>query len=117
MFSAMLQEACYFKLVWHQEAAGFLLAFAPGAGYDSLNYRWFSARFEWFTYIDCIVIAPACVGFGFGRALYKEDLGERNAWLGCMQRALEQQPFDAAFKKYLLEQLEIPAERIRKTSQ
>ena len=38
---------------------------------------------------------------------------ERDAWLTCMQRAIEQQPFAADFKQYLLEQLAIPAERIR----
>ena len=39
---------------------------------------------------------------------------ERDAWLGCMARAVEKQPFDPAFKVYLLEQLAVPAERCRK---
>ena len=39
---------------------------------------------------------------------------ERDAWLLCMERAIERQPFAAAFKRYLLEQLGVPAERIRR---
>ncbi|MBL4580465.1 MAG: group II truncated hemoglobin [Gammaproteobacteria bacterium] len=41
---------------------------------------------------------------------------ERDAWLLCMQRAAELQPYKPSFKKYLLEQLALPAERIRATS-
>jgi len=41
---------------------------------------------------------------------------ERDAWLLCMFHALEQQPsYTQAFKKYMLQQLAIPAERIRLT--
>jgi len=35
---------------------------------------------------------------------------ERDAWLLCMEKALEEQPYDRAFKQYLLEQLAVPAE-------
>ncbi len=38
---------------------------------------------------------------------------ERDAWLVCMQQAIERQPFETDFKRYLLEQLGVPAERIR----
>jgi len=38
---------------------------------------------------------------------------ERDAWLGCMMRAIARQPLSDAFKDYLFEQLCIPAERIR----
>ncbi|NRB39055.1 MAG: group II truncated hemoglobin [Pseudomonadales bacterium] len=38
---------------------------------------------------------------------------ERDAWLLCMEKALESQPFDEDFKRYLLEQLFVPAERSR----
>jgi len=39
--------------------------------------------------------------------------GERDAWLVCMQHAIAEQPYAADFKRYLLEQLAVPAERIR----
>ena len=38
---------------------------------------------------------------------------ERDAWLLCMQEALKTQPYTAEFKKYLMEQLYVPAERSR----
>ncbi|BFM18046.1 group II truncated hemoglobin [Maricurvus nonylphenolicus] len=43
------------------------------------------------------------------------DIGvdERDAWLLCMEKALEDQPFADDFKTYLLEQLFVPAERSR----
>jgi len=40
---------------------------------------------------------------------------ERDAWLFCMKKAVDEQAFPDSFKTYLLEQLFIPAERIRQT--
>lgn len=62
---------------WHQVIEGdtgvraFLLAFAPGADYDSPNYRWFEARGGRFLYVDRVVVAAAAQGQGCGRQLYK----------------------------------------------
>lgn len=41
---------------------------------------------------------------------------ERDAWLLCMKKAADDQPYQESFKKYLLEQLYVPAERIRQVS-
>lgn len=43
------------------------------------------------------------------------DVGEdgRDAWLFCMQKALEEVDYEPAFKRYMLRALAIPAERIR----
>lgn len=38
---------------------------------------------------------------------------ERDAWMLCMEKAVAEQPYDDAFKHYLLKQLFIPAERVR----
>ncbi len=38
---------------------------------------------------------------------------DRDAWLGCMERAIARQPYEPEFAAYLLAQLAIPAERIR----
>ncbi len=38
---------------------------------------------------------------------------ERDAWLLCMQRAVDAQPYADSFKLYLMRQLAIPAERVR----
>ena len=37
---------------------------------------------------------------------------ERDAWLECMARAIDRQPYTPAFASYLLTQLRVPAERI-----
>lgn len=41
------------------------------------------------------------------------DTAGRDAWLACMQRAVEQQPFADDFRRYLMEQIHVPAERSR----
>ena len=41
---------------------------------------------------------------------------ERDAWLLCMDKALNQQDYDESFKDYLKKQFRFPAEMIRKTS-
>lgn len=49
---------------------GFVLALAPGHGYTSENYAWFSAHRPGSLYVDRVVVAPAAHGRGVGRALY-----------------------------------------------
>lgn len=39
---------------------------------------------------------------------------ERDQWLTCMAETVAGQPFDAAFKTYLMEQLFVPAEGVRR---
>jgi len=51
-------------------AAGFVLAMAPDAGYESPNFRWFKSRFEAFLYVDRVIVDAAHRGRGLARALY-----------------------------------------------
>ena len=39
---------------------------------------------------------------------------ERDLWLTCMAETVAEQPFEPAFKKYLMEQLFVPAEAVRR---
>ena len=39
---------------------------------------------------------------------------EHDTWLVCMQESIEEQPFRPDFKHYLLEQLRVPAEGVRR---
>lgn len=39
-------------------------------------------------------------------------VGESDAWLLCMQKAVDAQPYDPEFKMYLIAQLRVPAQRI-----
>ena len=50
--------------------AGFVLALAPGAAYDSENYRFFEGRGVASLYVDRIVIAESERGAGIGQVLY-----------------------------------------------
>ena len=45
------------------------------------------------------------------------DTPKRDQWLTCMSESVAEQPFDASFKKYLMEQLFVPAEAVRRRSQ
>lgn len=72
-------------------------------------------------------------GWMGGENLYREKYGainiprdhshlaigeaERDAWLRCMKNALIKQNYPEDFKAYLLQQLAMPAERIRAVSQ
>jgi predicted GNAT superfamily acetyltransferase len=66
---------------------GFLLAFADGAPYDSINYRWFAARLKRFVYIDRVVVDAAQRGAGVGREFYRRAEAYATAagcaWLVC----------------------------------
>jgi predicted GNAT superfamily acetyltransferase len=52
------------------EVAAFAVAIAPGTAYDSENYRWFSAHFERFLYLDRVVVADSLSRRGIGAQLY-----------------------------------------------
>lgn len=52
----------------------FLLALREGAAYDSVNYRWFAARYPRFLYVDRVVIDPAARGQGLADRLYDDLL-------------------------------------------
>lgn len=54
------------------EFAGFCWVLGPGRPYDSLNYRWFSARYDDFVYLDRIAVHDHMRRHGVGRALYGE---------------------------------------------
>lgn len=49
---------------------GFVLALAPGAAYDSENYRWFEGRGTDHLYVDRIVVATAHRQRGIAGMLY-----------------------------------------------
>lgn len=69
-------QSCYHRGVERDgRVAAFLLAFAAGADYDSVNYRWFAGRYPRFVYVDRIVVGAALRGQGAGKRLY-DDLIE-----------------------------------------
>ena len=38
---------------------------------------------------------------------------DKDAWMNCMQQAVTAQPWEEDFKRYFMQQLAIPAERVR----
>ena len=46
-------------------------------------------------------------------ARFAIDEAERDAWLLCMARAVDEQPWAPAFKAYFLRAIAVPAERVR----
>ena len=71
---AAITRECSIVLVVEVEGAvvGFCLVLPPGASYRSVNYAWFSARYDDFIYLDRVAVAPEHRGSGLGSRLYEE---------------------------------------------
>ena len=63
-----------------ERLAGFAIMIARGTVYDSINYAWFTERYDDFGYLDRIVVDPAFRRFGVGSSLYDaaEDASSRH---------------------------------------
>lgn len=59
------------------DVAAFALAYGPGATYDSVNYRWFSERYDDFVYLDRIVVGETFRRRGIATNMY--DAAEAQA--------------------------------------
>jgi predicted GNAT superfamily acetyltransferase len=72
-YARLLRESAYGRVVDDDGVVvAFLLAFREGADYDSVNYRWFDARYEAFLYVDRVVVAASHQGRGLGNLLYDD---------------------------------------------
>ena len=49
-------------------------------------------------------------------ARFPIDVAERDAWLLCMARAVDEQPWAESFKTYFMRVIAVPAERVRTAS-
>ena len=82
---------------------GFLMAFADGVPYDSVNYQWFASRFKRFVYIDRVVVSGALRGAGIGSDFYglAEAYAAKSniAWLVCEVDVEPPNPGSLAFHK------------------
>lgn len=54
------------------EVVGFCVVLPPGTEYSSVNYRWFSERYDDFVYLDRVAVSDSHRGRGIGTALYAE---------------------------------------------
>ena len=72
-FRSFTGEAAYFRIaLLDADLAGYLVAFAPGAGYDSVNYLWFQERYSDFLYIDRIAVAENARRHRVASSLYQD---------------------------------------------
>jgi hypothetical protein len=69
--------------------AGFCLVLGSDSSYDSVNYRWFTDRYDDFMYLDRVAFAASHRGQGLGTQLYAEVDRVMSALGGVSQLALE----------------------------
>ena len=67
---------------------GFCLVMPSDAPYDSVNFRWFTERYDDFMYLDRVAFDAEAQGRGFGTLLYAEVV-RAMAELGSTRLALE----------------------------
>ncbi len=70
------------------DIVGFCLVMTSGSRYDSVNYRWFTERYDDFMYLDRVAFDAGAQGRGFGTLLYAE-VDRLMAERGESQLALE----------------------------
>lgn len=93
---------------------GFLLAMRSGADYVNDNFRWFSARYPRFVYVDRIVVSSGFSGRGIGSALYDDLLDaarhDADAHVVCEYNIEPPNPASAKFHmKYGFEEVGVLA--------
>ncbi len=67
------QLSTYFRVVEeNDEILACLLVLSPGQEYQSMNYKWFSARYEEFLYVDRIMVDVRGRRRGFASLLYQD---------------------------------------------
>ena len=71
LLADMLSKA-FFSVTEAAGEDGYLIAFDQSAEYDSVNFRWFQARYDRIVYIDRVVVAPHARGRGLARRFYVE---------------------------------------------
>ena len=72
-FQDFTRSAAYFRVAsLADHVAGYLVAFAPGAHYDSVNFLWFQERYRNFIYIDRIAVAANARRHGVASHLYRD---------------------------------------------
>lgn len=101
-FEVFLRDAAYFRVAVGDDdrMQGFLVALAPGASYNSPNFRWFEQRYSQFAYIDRIAVAREHRGRGIAATLYDDLAGFARGWarqLACEVNLRPANPGSLAF--------------------
>ncbi len=86
------------------ELLGFMIGFFEGSDYASDNYRWFSARYERFAYVDRVAVSDSARRLGVASALYADfvtTIGESRALMTCEVNLRPPNPGSLAFHERL----------------
>jgi predicted GNAT superfamily acetyltransferase len=95
-FQDFIAEAVYFRVaLLSTDVVGYLVAFAPGAAYDSLNFLWFQERYREFIYIDRIAVAAAARRRGVASVLYRDFFRFAQARTGLVTCEVNTRPANA----------------------
>lgn len=95
-FRRFIDEAIYFRVaLLDEELAGYLVAFDPSATYESLNFRWFQARYDDFVYVDRIAVAAPVRRRGIASALYEDLLPVARARTALLTCEVNTRPMNA----------------------
>lgn len=79
----------------------FLIALREGAGYGSVNYRWFAERYPRFLYVDRIVVARGRQRQGAGQQLYADLFGfAREAGVSLVTCEFDIEPPNEASRRF-----------------
>lgn len=96
-FQNFTRDAAYFRVaLLDEDLAGYLVAFAPGAPYDSLNYLWFQERYADFIYIDRIAVAAHARCGGVASSLYRDLFHFARPLTGLLTCEVNTRPVNAA---------------------
>ena len=66
----LIEHSLYSYAIGNQELLAFCITFGPGAPYTSVNYQWFSRKYDDFVYLDRIVVAESMRNQTLGAKLY-----------------------------------------------
>ena len=100
-FQDFTRSAAYFRVaLLANHVAGYLVAFAPGARYDSVNFLWFQERYGDFIYIDRIAVATSARRHGIASGLYRDFFDFARPRTGLLTCEVNTRPVNAESKAF-----------------
>ena len=100
-FQDFTREAAYFRVaLLGADVAGYLVAFVPGARYDSVNFQWFQGCYSNFIYIDRIVVAASARRHGIASGLYRDIFDFARPRTGLLTCEVNTRPPNAESKAF-----------------
>lgn len=100
-FQDFTRSAAYFRVAsLANRVVGYLVAFAPGANYDSVNFLWFQGRYRNFLYIDRIAVTADARRRGVASDLYRDVFDFARPRTGLLTCEVNTRPPNAESKAF-----------------